>query len=190
MSKQLALPPFLALFGEISHTPSRLRQAVARRLPARHVPDEKLADYLVDENLNEDIHSKLRAALRGETLGVAEDQIHGLVCYTVEDMCSSHLGERKALVFGPGCTFKTLHMALWQDDEKKHARTIDMGLASTIKWPEAYFIKPEFEENYDEKKHEDIRRLDGNDIPGVDSDRDAVRDPGDEKAGRGAGEED
>ena len=53
-----------------------------------------------------------------------------VVCYECLDMCSSCLGDRKALCIGPNNTVKTL-----VDAEKTK---LDMELCSTIKLPVAY----------------------------------------------------
>jgi len=54
------------------------------------------------------------------------NKAHGLVYYGVQDMCSSHFGVRKLVVYGPGCTIPDLETA--------KINKLDVELASTTKW--------------------------------------------------------
>jgi hypothetical protein len=134
---------FLALLGEISLPDhSKLtRIFYEKRRPSLDVTfDEKVEPdtYLKLEDLNEEIHQKVQAML-------APPGVHGIVCFECMDMCSSSMGERKALIFGPDCTYKTLDAVLWYDKERKIPNKLDTHLASTQKWPVAFFVKPEVE---------------------------------------------
>ena len=78
---------------------------------------------------------------------LAHPDVHGAVAYVCQDMCSSHMGECKIVVFGEGHTFSTVDMALFADfkDDKKCPRMLDNELCSTIKLPEYYYVKESVE---------------------------------------------
>lgn len=134
---------FLALLGEISHPHmQRLRTLFyeKRRESINETFDEKREPdtYLKLEDLDEEIHRKVQDML-------APPGVHGIVCFECMDMCSSSMGERKALIFGPDCTYKTLDAVLWYDKDRKIPNKLDTHLASTQKWPVAFYVKPEVE---------------------------------------------
>jgi hypothetical protein len=143
MIQPKSLIGFLALLGEISHpNQQRLRDVFyKRRKSIEETFDEKREPdtYLLLEDLNEDIHQKVLEITKPEG-------VHGIVCFECLDMCSSRLGERKALIFGPDCTYQTLDQVLWYDKAKKIHNKLDTELASTQKFPVAYWVKPEFQE--------------------------------------------
>lgn len=141
MPQQKSLIGFLVLLGEISH-PNRLKLTqifYEKRRPSLNATfDEKTEPdtYLKLEDLAEDIHRLVQEKL-------APPDVHGIVCFECQDMCSSHLGERKALLFGPSCTYETLDQVLWYDKVKTIPNKLDAQLASTQKWPIAFYVKPE-----------------------------------------------
>lgn len=143
MPKQKSLIGFLALLGEIGH-PNRqklTRIFYEKRRPSLDVPfDEKVEPdtYLQPEDFDEVIHRNVQEKL-------AWPGVHGIALYECQDMCSSHLGEQKCMIFGPGCTYKTVDQALWYDKERKIPAKLDAELVSTTKWPVAYYLKPEVE---------------------------------------------
>lgn len=51
------------------------------------------------ELFDEEVHDQLKAKWE-------EADTHALVCFTVQDMCSSQMGHRTALKVGPGCTIE------------------------------------------------------------------------------------
>lgn len=148
---------FLALFGEISNPDTRRLRAIfhAKRrksfdetFDAKREPDT----YLKLEDLNEEIHQKVQAML-------APPGVHGIVCFECLDMCSSSLGSRNAIIFGPDCAYKTLDAVLWFDKERRVYNKLDAHLASTQKWPVAFYVKPEHEREHitEEVAHADNR---------------------------------
>lgn len=156
MPDQKSLIGFLALLGEIS-LPDRnklTRIFYEKRRPSIDVTFDEKAEpdtYLKLEDLDEDIHRIVQEKL-------APADVHGIVCYECLDMCSSHLGERKALIFGPGCTYKQLDQLLWIDKDRKIPAKLDTELASTTKWPIAFYVKPEVADQHitpDQASHAD-----------------------------------
>lgn len=76
-------------------------------------------------DLNPEEHRKFsklvaRTRQKAKELGATH-----LVIFVCQDMCSSHLGEHKALLIGPDCTYKTV--------EELEGKSIDNELASTAK---------------------------------------------------------
>lgn len=141
MPQQLSLLGLLAMFGDtfFAHgegPPPHYSQIYG---PGDGYPKTRGArSRFKADDFDEEIHDTIRRML--DTEGV-----DGMVVFECQDMCSPHIGERRGLIFGPGCTFKTLDMALWRDHEgeKKILNRIDMELASTQKSPVGYYLKAE-----------------------------------------------
>ena len=63
-----------------------------------------LKSLSLDEFLSQfdvSVHCAIREKLQQQ--GVA-----GVVCFECRDFCSSHFGERTAMIYGPECTYKDL----------------------------------------------------------------------------------
>lgn len=138
--KQVTLPQLLMRFGQVSEPDNgTLRSLAYRRKPFGEPLDEdRLHEYLQVEDFTEGVHQQILAML-------ARSDVHGMVVFVCQDLWSSSRGLRKGLVFGPGCTYTSLVKTLWYDQERKIYNLLDTELASTQKWPEVFYVKPEFE---------------------------------------------
>ncbi len=97
--------------------------------PPTRQRDKKL---MTPEDFDEDVHKDIRAKLFA--FGVT-----GIVMFECQDMSSSHMGERKGAIYGPGCTYKTLDDIWWYDKKKGEVNRLDVKLASTQKQPICYY---------------------------------------------------
>ena len=92
------------------------------------------------------ISGKLTEKSLGDFLALYDPEVHaaiierlnrrdvsGVVSYENLDLCSSQCGHRTALIYGPGCTYKTL-------DEAAAGRLGDVP--SRFEYPREYYAKP------------------------------------------------
>ena len=86
--------------------------------------------------LHKETHDKVREML-------APPAVKGMVVFECVDVRSSCLGDRKALIYGPGCTYKYAYEVMWQDADEEVPNRLDTELASTSqKQPVAWYEKP------------------------------------------------
>lgn len=90
------------------------------------------------DDFDEKVHKAMKTILFGDT---PQGKVAGMVIFECGDFDSSHHGERKGLVYGPDCTYKTLDEIWWYDKKRKQVNMLDAELASTIKVPICYYEK-------------------------------------------------
>ena len=133
----------LALMGDTFHDKGETHDKQGRLKFYLYFPDyqpprrQRDGELMTSQDFDEEVHDAMRTILfQGKAEGVT-----GMVVFECQDMCSSHLGERKGLIYGPGCTFKTLDDIWWYDKERGQVSRLDCELASTQKQPVCYYEK-------------------------------------------------
>jgi hypothetical protein len=141
---QVTFEKFLALFGDAFRDKGeamslRKQLKVGVYFPTYDAPVLRGTKKLMTaDDFDDDVHDAIKTIIFG---GPDNNAVAGMVCFECGDMSSSHLGERKGLIYGPGCTYKTLIDIWWQNEEQKITNTLDGELASTRKQPLCYYEK-------------------------------------------------